>query len=36
MDKNVSKNISGNLNGNYSQKLLIHAKQFTIDAFKTA
>ena len=34
--KNVGKNISNNLNGKYSQKLLDHAKQSAIDAFKTA
>ena len=34
--KNVGKNVSKNLRSKYSQKLLDHAEQFTIDALKTA
>ena len=43
MGKNISKNIIKNLSGKYgpgmlaaTQKLLDHAKQSAIDAFKTA
>ena len=36
MGKNVDKNISKNLRRKYSQKLLDNAKQFAIDAIKTA
>ena len=34
--KNIGKNISKDLSRKYSQKLLDHAKQSTIDALKTA
>ena len=34
--KNMHKNIDKNLNSNYSQKLLDHAKQSALDAFKIA
>ena len=33
--KNMSKNINKNLSRQYSKKLLDHAKQSAIDAFKT-
>ena len=36
MGKNIGKNVSKNLSGKYSQKLLGHAKQSAVDAFKTA
>ena len=35
MGKNISKNISESLISKYCQKLLYHAKQSAIDAFKT-
>ena len=35
MGKNIGKNICKSLSGKYSQKLLDHAKQSAIDAFKT-
>ena len=36
MSKNISKNISKNVSGKYSQKLIVHAKQSTLDcAVKT-
>ena len=33
--KNIGEDISKNLRGKYGQKLLDHAKQSTIDTFKT-
>ena len=36
MGRNIGKNIRKNLSSKYSQKLLDHAKQSTLDALKTS